>query len=347
MKHFVGLDVSQDLTHICIVDSDGKTKWQGKCKSTPEEIAETVKARGLDIERIGLETGPLSNWHWRELTNMDLPVVCMDARHVNGILKLRKINKTDKNDAQGLAQIVRTGFYQEVSIKSPDSHTVRAMLGVRSQVVGMRVKTTNQIRGILKNFGIVLKKGSGKSFKERVIAISEGPGLLNETLRALLAVMESLEVQIEVLDRKAHNFAKGNKTCRTLMTIPGVGAITATAFVTSVEDPARFKRSLDVGAYFGLSPKRYQSGERDVNTRISRWGDGLVRSYLYEAANALLLRGEQWSSLKAWGIRIAKRSGINKAKVAVARKLAVIMHRMWVDGTEFRWSNSGEKVVPT
>lgn len=343
MAYYVGLDVSQELTHICIVDANGKIIWQGKCKSIPEDIAETIRSRGLEIVKIGLESGPLSTWHWHALKGMGLPVVCLDAKHAQAGLKMQT-NKTDKNDAHGLAQIVRTGFYKEVSIKSMESHEVRAMLGVRSQLVTMRVETTNQIRGILKNYGIVLKKRAGKEFKDRVTEISKGKGIFYDTLKVLLNILENLEDQIEVLDRKTISFAKESKPCRNLMSIPGVGPVTAAAFVSAVDDPARFQKSKNVGAYFGLSPRRYQSGEVDVNTGISKCGDGLVRTYLYEAATSLLTRGERWSSLRAWGMRIARRSGMRKAIVAVARKLAVTMHRMWADGTEFIWSHSSDEI---
>lgn len=337
MEQFVGLDVSQDFTHICVVDNSGKQIWQGKCLSTPEAIAEALKSKAPDVKLVGLESGPLSTWHWHSLKSMGIPIICLDAKHAQAALNMQ-VNKTDKNDAYGLAQIVRTGWYKEVSVKSIDSHTIRAMLGVRGQLVGMRVEITNQIRGILKNFGFVLKKGSGKSFKERVADLAQDQGILSDTLRALLAVLENLEEHISALTERAITIAKKDKTCRNLMSIPGVGTLTAVAFVSSVDGPERFRKSKSVGAYFGLTPRRYQSGEVDKNTSISKCGDMLVRNYLYEAAGILLTRISQWSSLKAWGMRIVKRSGLKKATVAVARKLAVIMHRMWVDGTEFRWS---------
>lgn len=182
-------------------------------------------------------------------------------------------------------------------------------------------------------------KGTGRAFEQRLMELSQGKGMLEETLRALLAVLRSLSEQVLALDRNANRFARKNNACRHLMTIPGVGPLTAAAFVTTVDDPARFRKSRSVGAYLGLTPRRYQSGETDITGRISRCGDGLVRSYLYEAAAALLTREGKWSALKSWGLRLAKRGGMKKAKVAVARKLSVIMHRMWVTGEEFRWSN--------
>lgn len=339
MEQFVGLDVSQEVTHLCVVDSQGATVWQGKCGSTPAAIAAAVKANAPKAARIGLESGMLSTWHWHALTGMGLPVVCIDARHAKAALKMQ-INKTDKNDAAGLAHIVRTGWYREVRVKSMDSHTVRALLGTRDQIVKMRTDIRNQIRGVLKIFGIIMGKNRGKLFEHQVGELARGDGLLNEALRALLAVLRSVSEQVAKLDRLAGHHARQDKICRHLMKVPGVGALTAAAFVTAVDDPAKFRKSKSVGAYLGLTPKRFQSGETDMNGHISKCGDHLARTYLYEAATVLLAKVRKWSALKAWGLRIAKRSGMKKARVAVARKLAVIMHQMWLTGAEFRWSNA-------
>jgi transposase len=337
-QQFVGLDVSQQVTHLCVIDSDGKIDWQGKCPSTPEGIADTIKARAPQVAKIGLESGPLSTWHWHALNALGLPIVCLDAKHAQAALSMQ-MNKTDKNDAHGLAQIVKTGWYREVGVKSLDSHTVRTMLGARFQLVGMRVKVGNQIRGTLKTFGIVLKGGQGRSFEDLVEDVRPvDNALFDLTLASLLSVYAGLKAEILALDHQLLSYAKKSSICRQLMTVPGVGPITAAAFVTAVDDPAKFSKSRSVGAFLGLTSRRYQSGEQDHNGKISKCGDGLVRSYLYEAAGALLTRVEKWSALKAWGLRLAKRSGMKKARVAVARKLAVIMHRMWVSGEPYRWT---------
>jgi transposase len=250
-----------------------------------------------------------------------------------------QVNKTDKNDAHGLAQIVKAGWYKEVGVKSLASHTIRSMLGARAQLVGMRVEVTNQIRGILKTFGIVLSRRTGEPF-ERLVeeACRDNDGLLNRTVQSLLCVHSCLKEQIRHLDRQLMGCARTSAVCQQLMTIPGVGVLTALAFVTAVDDPTKFVKSSSVGAYFGLTPRCYQSGEIDQNRGISKCGDSLVRTYLFEAAGTLLTRVEKWSALKTWGLRLAKRSGMKKAKIAVARKLAVIMHRMWVNGSSFQWS---------
>jgi transposase len=346
MEQFVGLDVSQKLTHVCVVDQKGSVIWRGTCLSTPEDIAATVRAKAPEAVRIGLETGPLSTWHWHALKAMGLPVICIDARHAKAALSMQ-INKTDRNDAAGLAQIMRTGWYREVGVKSLDNHQIRAVLGARAQLVGMQTDLKNQIRGLLKVFGTVLQRGHSQSFEQQVIAASQGNELLDASVRGLLAALKTVGEQVAKLDRLVIKQAKENAMCRHLMSIPGVGVLTALAFMTAIEDPARFQKSRSVGAFLGLTPKRHQSGETDWDGRISKRGDALVRAYLYEAANALLTNCRKWSALKAWGMQLAKRRGLAKAKVAVARKLAVIMHQMWTTGEAFRWSSEAATGKPT
>lgn len=338
MEHFVGLDVSQEVTHVCVLDGDGNIVWRGKCLSTPEAIAEIVGAKAPEVVRIGLESGPLSTWHWHALTALKLPVVCLDARHAKATMS-GQVNKTDRNDAFGIAQIVKAGWYREVQVKSVESHLVRSMLGARAQLVGMRVETTNQIRGIFKTFGIILSRRTGEPFEGLVAeACRDAPRLLRVTVESLLAVYVDLKVQISSLDRELSAIARKHEACRRFVAIPGVGVLTALAYMSAIDDPARFSRSRSVGAYVGLAPRRYQSGEVDQNRGVSKCGDSLLRTYLFEAAGTLLTRVEKWPTLKVWGLRLAKRSSLKKAKIAVARKLAVIMHRMWIDGSTFRWS---------
>jgi transposase len=266
-----------------------------------------------------------------------MPVVCLDARHAKAALSVQ-LNKTDANDAYGLAQIVRTGWYKEVAVKSLDSHRLRTLLSSRAQLVNMRRDLGTKIRGVLKTFGKVVGKVGERGYEARVRELAEGEAGLEQAVAALLAVRERLEQQIEALEGRILGFAKRSDPCRRLMTIPGVGALTAVSFVAAVDDPARFGRSSGVGAYFGLTPRRHQSGEVDRDGKVSKCGDALTRTYLFEAAGALLSRVARWSALKAWGTRLARRAGGKKARVALARKLAVLMHRVWMDGTEFRWA---------
>jgi len=273
MEQFIGLDVSQQNTHVCVVNREGDVVWRGTCLSTPDDIAATIRTRSSNAARIGLETGPLSTWHWHALKKMGLPVICIDARHAKAALTMQ-INKTDRNDALGLAQIMRTGWYREVGVKSIENHKIRAVLGARAQLVSMRTDIRNQIRGLLKVFGVVLGRNDGKSFEEQVCEVARnGDDTLQLSLRSLLATLSTVCEQVRTLDHMALGWAKDNPICRHLMSIPGVGALTSLAFVTAIEDPARFPKSCNVGAFFGLTPKRYQSGEKDTNGRISKWGD--------------------------------------------------------------------------
>jgi transposase len=336
MEQYVGLDVSLEQTSVCVVDGGGKTLWQGKCASTPEAIAATVRAKAPSVVRIGLESGPLSAWHWHELRKAGLPVVCLDARHAKAALALQ-LNKSDRNDARGLAQIVRTGWFREVAVKSVDSHLVRSLLTTRAQLVRMRVDLANQIRGVLKPFGLIAGKGGGQPFVERVRTLVAG-GPLQEVAEALLSAWQAIGEQIAVLSRRLVSMARQDEAVRRLMTAPGVGVLVALTYVSVVDAPERFARSSSVGAYVGLTPRRHQSGEEDYTGHISRCGDKLLRTYLFEAAGIILHRVARWSTLKAWGTRLAKRIGTRKATVAVARKLSVILHRMLRDGGEFRWS---------
>jgi transposase len=336
-QHYVGLDVSLEMTSVCVLDEAGAIVWRGKVASTPEALAPVIRARAPQVARIGLETGPLCTWHWHALRALGLPVVCLDARHAKAALSVQ-LNKTDANDAYGLAQIVRTGWYKEVAVKSLDSHRLRTLLSSRAQLVNMRRDLGTKLRGVLKTFGKVVGKVGDRGFDARVRELAAGEAGLEEAVSALLAVRERLEQQIEALEARILSFAKHSDPCRRLMTIPGVGALTAVSFVTAVDDPARFGRSSGVGAYFGLTPRRHQSGEVDRDGRVSKCGDALTRTYLFEAAGTLLCRVAKWSALKAWGTRLARRVGSKKARVALARKLAVLMHRVWIDGTEFRWS---------
>ena len=239
-----------------------------------------------------------------------------------------QLNKTDANDAHGLAQIVRTGWYKEVAVKSLDSHRIRTLLTSRAQLVNMRRDIGSKIRGLLKTFGKVVGKVGDRGYEVRVRELTAGEAGLEDTVLALLAVRERLEQQIGALETQILSFAKHSNPCRRLMTIPGVGALTAVSFVPAVDDPARFRRSSGVGAYFGLTPRRHQSGEVDRDGKVSKCGDTLTRTYLFEAAGALLSRVSKWSALKAWGTRLARKVGGKKARVALARKLAVLMHRV-------------------
>lgn len=340
MKHYAGLDVSQQTTSICIVDEDGRIVAERKVVTCPHAIATAIEP--FHVARAGLETGPLSVWLWNGLNAAGVPVICMDARHANAALSMMPA-KTDRNDAAGLAQIVRTGWCKRVHVKSAPSHEARALLAARSQLVQIRCDLENEIRGVLRTFGIIFGKrigGFSKRAEEIVAGELDASPTIRIVLEALMKARVDILAQVAILDGKVRSLSRGNGIVRHLMTVPGVGAITALGFVATIDDPARFRRSSSAGAYLGLTPKIYASGETMKVGRISRRGDDFLRRSLYEAANALLTRVARPSALKAWGLRIAKRGGFKRAKVAVARKLAVVLHAMWTTGEEFRWSTS-------
>ena len=337
MERYVGLDVSLKQTSICVVNQMGSVMREGVVDSDPEAIAAFVRSQAPGVVRIGLETGPTTTWLWTELKRLDLPVICIDARHAKAVLKMQ-INKSDRNDAAGIARIMQTGWFKEVRVKSLDSHATKALLASRALLVKVKRDLENQIRGLLKNLGLVIGRATFNVFAIRAEELIDGHPELTAAVAPLLMARKTIEQQIADLDRKLHKLARQDAQVRKFMTVPGVGPITALCFKATIDDPTRFKRSRSVGAYVGLTTRRHASGEVDWSGRISKCGDAMLRMYLFEAANVLLTRVPKWSALKAWGMRLTKRCGLRKAKVAVARKLAIILHRMWVDETEFNWS---------
>jgi transposase len=334
MGQYVGLDVSLDETKVPVLDEQGRRVWRGSCASTPEAIEVTIRKHVPDAVRIGLETGPLTTWLWQALTDAGLPMVCLDARQAKAALNLR-INKTDDNDAEGLAHLVRSGWYREVRVKSREAMLVRSLLGARTQLLGMVTDLSNQIRGLMKTFGLVVPKGAGKIFEANVRRLLEGEALVAGVVLPLLESWRAVRARAADLDRQLLSVVRGSATCRRLMTIPGIGAVVAASFVAAVETPENFTTSRAVGAWIGLTPRRYQSGQVDDDGHISRRGDARLRALLYEAATAMLTRVQGESELRRWGLALKKRLGFKRAAVALARKMAVIMHAMWKNGADF------------
>jgi len=328
--------VSQKLTAICVLDDTGRRLWRGQCATEPEQIERVVRRHAGENARIGVETGPMTPWLVHELRGRALDVTCLDARHARAALKMQ-VNKTDQNDAEGLAQIMRTGWYRSVHVKSLDAHRARSLLGARAQLVGMTTRLSNHIRGILKTFGLLPGAMRGLSFDRRVEVLLADRDDLAPIVRPMLASWRHLREQIAAFDKAVRAAARQSPTCRLLMSVPGIGVVSVLAYVSTVEDPARFTRSRSVGAHMGLTPRQYQSGEVDRSGRISRCGDTLARTLMYEAAVVILTRVKRASRLKDWAQAIAKRSGAGKARVALARKLAVILHSIWRSGEPFRW----------
>jgi transposase len=246
-------------------------------------------------------------------------------------------NKTDRNDARALAQIMRTGWYRQVHVKSRQCRLWRSLLVARRTVLNEMRSMENVVRAVLREAGLKLGVPGRAAFAGRVRELTEGDAQVTTLVEPLLAILATMLDQLAHLTKQVQDIVGQEAVCRRLMSVPGVGPITALAFRATIDRPDRFRRSRDVGAHLGLTPARYQSGETDIQGKISRCGDELARTALYEAAHTLLVRSRKWSALRAWGMKVAKARGMARARVAVARKLAVILHRMWSDGAEFRF----------
>ena len=343
MTYYAGLDVSLRTVNICVIDDQGELVAETKLASDVQDIVAYLDELSLDIESISLEAGTLAQYLTYGLQSAGFEVICMEARQVKGALSAMR-NKTDKHDARGIAQILRSGWYSQVHVKSIESHHIRMLLSSRRAVLSKCVDLENEVRGLFKIFGLKLppKLGHG-AFDVTVRDIIEADQALSHALLPLLDARLVLYRTFRVLHNRTRKMALADPVCQRLMTVPGVGFITALTFKAGVDDPTRFKRSRTVGAHFGLTPRRFQSGEMDIEGHISKCGDADVRSTLYTAANALLTRSARWSPLKAWGMKLAKTRGHRRAVIAVARKLAVILHRVWIDDTQFRWGTEGAR----
>ncbi|MEY8120787.1 IS110 family transposase [Falsihalocynthiibacter sp. BN13B15] len=326
MEYFAGLDVSLRSCALCIVDSKGTLLLERELPCEVSDIAECLARFPHPIERVGFEAGTMSQHLFHGLEAEGFDVVCMEARQVNAALSAMR-NKTDKNDARGIAQVLRTGWFSPVHMKSREAHGVRSLLSTRKALLKRPM-----------NLAKTVKHGS---FDGVVRPMIEMDDVLAHALVPLLDARVVLYQHFLELDRRVKRAASHDEVCMRMMTVPGVGPIASLTFKAAVDDPTRFKRSRTVGAHFGLTPRRYQSGEHDNLCRISKAGDRDVRATLYAAANALLMRTMAGSQIQSWGMRLMCTKGRRRAVVAVARKLAVLPHRMWVDGTEFRQDQVG------
>ena len=334
MKYYAGIDVSLERSSVCIVDAAGKICREGEALSDPESLAAWVLAFGSELELIGLEAGPLSQWLYAEMTAKGLSCQLIETRHVRTAFKIMPV-KTDKKDARGIAQLMRLGWFRPVHCKSQPAQEVRAVLTARKLLQTKLLDIEKSLRGILRGFGLKVGAISTGAFAARIFELCEGHDTLTQIARSMLDARQALLEQFNLLHRKVLAMAKADqRTCR-LMTIPGVGPLTSLTFVSAIDQTERFSSSRDIGPHFGLTPRKYQSGETDYTGRISKTGDSSVRTALYEAANTIMIRPSKAIKLKAWATAIAMRSGVKKAKIALARKLGVIMHAMLKSGQDF------------
>jgi transposase len=335
MDHYAGIDVSLECSSICVVDASGKIVREGKVASEPETLIGYFGSLRLPIVRIGLEAGPLSQWLYAAMKEAGLAVELLETRHVHDAFKAMPV-KSDRNDARGIAQLMRLGWFRPVHCKSLAAQELRAVLTARKLVQSKLRDVENSLRGILRGFGLKVGHTTARSFAVRIRELVAGQANLETIAQALLAVHAVLLREFNGFEKRVRMMAREHVKARLLMTTPAVGPIVALTYAGAIDDPARFKSSKQTGAHFGLTPKKYQSGNTDVSGRISKIGDATVREALYQAAHVMLTKPVKGCpQLKSWAMRIARRAGMRKAKVALARKLAVIMHRMLADAKPF------------
>jgi transposase len=334
MTYFVGLDVGLETTSICVIDRTGATTREGQVETRAAAIRAFLKGLSLRNGRIGIEAGAFADWLCPALAKMRMPIICIEARHAHNILK-SNINKNDTNDARGIAAIMRMGAYRRVHLKSLDNRILRTLITARRALQFRGVDIENAIVGLLRPLGLKIRNMRGRTFEVQVRAAIGDDDQLRSLIEPLLVVRTCVREQFERLDQKLREVSTADPICRRLMTAPGVGVLVAATYRTVIDDPGRFQHSRTVGAYVGLTPRTSQSGLRDSRGRVSKLGDRNLRTALVNAANSVLNPRTHSSPLREWGLALAERHGRMKAKIAVARKLAVILHRMWSNGTDY------------
>lgn len=340
MKHYAGLDVSLKEISICVIDQDGRIMARGSSVTDPQAVKDWLENRSLARERIVHESGQLSVWLQRGLTKLGLPAVCIDARKAHKTLSAR-LNKSDASDAEGLAQLSRTGWFTPVHLRSEEADRLRTLIGARERLVRLRKDLEGHIRGVLKTFGIRMSAiGQGRlrqGFRDQLAAAGRTDPVLATIADGFIVAHEVLCVAAADLEKALKALARTSSTAHRVMTIPGVGPIVSLSFIALVDDPTRFRKVSDVGAFLGLTPRRHQSGEMDWSGRVSKCGDATMRGLLFEAASCVIRQVKRFSALKSWAVRLAGRRGFRKAAVATARKIAVLMLTLWKNGTEYHW----------
>ncbi|MYF07472.1 MAG: IS110 family transposase [Rhodospirillaceae bacterium] len=345
MEVYIGLDVSLASTAICVLGEKGKMVTEAQVASAPEALVAFMSELPYGIAAIGLEAGPMSHWLHKGLTDAGFEAVLMETRQVKASLKAMPI-KTDRRDAEGIARLLQMGWFRPVHCKAVSSQEMRALLTSRRSVKDALIKMELSLRGVLRNFGLKLGQVSKGRWEARVQELIAGNAMLEAAAEPILRARTALRRELAGLEKQLRNLASVDPVCRLLMTMPGVGHVIALTFKSAIDDPERFQRSKDVGPWVGLTPGREQSGERDIVGGITKAGDAGLRGALYQAATVMLNHGgPNW--LKAWAIRVAVLRGKNRATVALARRIGVVLHRMWRDGTEFRFTRKEAMALRT
>ena len=348
MELFIGLDVSLTSTAACVVTGQGKIVKEAQILSEPDALIRFLHELPQSLVTVGLEAGPLSQWLHKGLSDAGFETVLMETRQVKGALKAMPI-KTDRRDAEGIARLLQMGWFRPVHCKSVSSQETRALLSTRKAIQHSITNLELSLRGVLRNFGLKMGRVAKGDYAARVRELTVGNSKLTAAADPILRVREALRREMAILERMVRDLAKADPTCTLMMSMPplghanmpcraaGVGPVMALSVISAIDDPNRFLSSREVGPWVGLTPRRDQSGERDIVGQITRAGDTGLRTALYQAATVMLHRAKpNW--LTAWALRVAKRRGKKRATVALARRIGVILHRMWMDGTEFRFT---------
>lgn len=345
MPYYAGLDVSMKVTSVAIVNEQGKYVFESECATEPEEISALLQQSGFSLEKIGLESGSITFWLMHELKKMEMNAICIESKQMARLISL-KINKTDKNDARMIADAMRCNLYKEVYLKTKGSIDVGVQMGARRTLVDIRTKLKNSVRGYLKAYGIRLGAVSHEKFAAKVRCVIEPwEDCVRETIEGLLKAYEEVCLNIKKVEEGIEKQIEKDPVIELFESIPGVGTITAMTYKAVVDNPFRFTNPRDVGAYLGLTPTQYSSGESVKQGRISKCGCTELRTLLVECGVVILTRTTGWTKLRAWGLKVMKRSGLKKASTAVARKLAIIMLRMWQEMKGFVWGEKRKEIL--
>ena len=345
MEVYIGLDVSLASSSICVLGEKGEMVTEAQVASAPDSLVSFLRELPHGIAAIGLEAGPLSQWLHKGLTDAGFEAVLMETGQVKAALRAMPI-KTDRRDAEGIARLLQMGWYRPVHCKTVSSQEMRALLISRKAIHKALVDIELSLRGVLRNFGLKLGQVSKGCWETRVRELVAGNAMLEAAAEPILRARQVLRRELAGVEKLVRNLASQDPVSRLLMTMPGVGPVVALTFVSAVDDPGRFRRSKDVGPWVGLTPGRNQSGERDVVGAITKAGDAGLRTALYQAATVMLnCEAPNW--LKAWALRLAVLRGRKRATVALARRIGVVLHRMWRDGTEFRFTREAAMALQT
>lgn len=335
MGKYCGIDLGVKKSVVCVLECGGQLDDVYELPTTSESI-KRVFSRYCKLTCV-IEAAPLAEWFSREVEALGHKVMIVCPRQAKAKLSGHSKKKTDRRDARGLAELCRTGWFEEVHRKSQEARALRSFMTARKQLVESGTAIASSVRGILRAHGIKIDVGSDEeSFGEKArAAIKALPDTLQYALKALINSYEELHERQRTLYKMLHKLAKTNQVTSRLMTVPGVGAATASAFVATIDDPDRFTSGEHVASYLGLTPSVYQSGETEYRGRITKTGDKLLRWLLVEAAHILLTRAAMPCELKNWGLKLQAAKGTGKARVAVARKLCVLLWKLWKNKTVF------------